>query len=145
MRKPINKIFEDVSKAPSVEAQIQVLHANFSQVLASVLKHMFDERIVFLLPDEPLPKEFIDTLDPDNHFGLYNEARKFYLLVQGHSPIKGETRTEKAKVERIFIDMMSSITKEDANILQHMVLHKSPYPNIDAELIEKAFPGLLAQ
>ena len=49
----------------------------------------------------------------------------------------------KAKREQLFINFLEMIDPEDAKLIISAKDKKIPYPNITAELVNEAFPGLI--
>ena len=55
----------------------------------------------------------------------------------------GNPNLKQAKREQIFIQMLETVSADDASLLLAMKNKKSPYKNITKSIINEAFPGLI--
>jgi hypothetical protein len=67
---------------------------------------------------------------------LYGEARKMPIFLEGSSNINPLKR------EKMFIDLLESITPEDAKLLVSIKDKKLPFEGLTPETIKKAYPGI---
>lgn len=134
-RKSISWILEFTSKLPNEEEQIKCLQANDSEAIKTILRGAFDPNIEWLLPEGSPPYEPCKYSNIDNM--LYSEIRRLYLFVKG-----GNDNLTTLKRESMFIDVLQSITPQDAELLVAIKDKKLPYPGLTAETVLKAFPGL---
>lgn len=118
---------------------VQHLRANDSQVLRHMLYLAYHPEVRFLLPEGPVPTEFYKPSEFDEPLRLYQESRRFYIFVQGG----GQEHLKPHKREQLFIDLVSSLEKEEGELVMSVKDKKLPYANITPELVKKAFPDLL--
>jgi len=136
MRLSISEILKQANEIDDSDKRIEFLHQQNSPALQTVISYCFDTRYKWLLPKGPAPYKPSDF--PDAHGMLYTEARKFYLFVEG-----GNNNLTRNKREQIFINMLESIDKNDAELLVSIKDGVMPYKRITRKFIEKAFPGLI--
>jgi hypothetical protein len=134
-RKSIAWILNFTSKLPNEEEQIKCLRANDGVAIRTILQFCFDPRIRWLLPEGDAPYD--PPAIANDASGLYAEARKLYLFVGG-----GNDNLPQLKRERLFLDLLQSVTPDDANLLISIKDKKFPYEGLTVETILKAFPGL---
>ena len=75
----------------------------------------------------------------DQESVLYSESRRLYLFTEGGNPNLKQTRRE-----YLFIQLLESIDKEDAKLMIAVKDKKLPYKGINVDIVNKAFPGLIA-
>lgn len=134
-RKSIAWILEFTSKLPNEEEQIKCLQANDNSAIRTVLKFCFDPNIKWLLPEGDAPYKPCEYPNMDNM--LYSEARRLYLFVEGGNP-----NLTTLKRESMFVELLQSITPEDAKLLVSIKDKKLPYKGLTSKTVLKAFPGL---
>jgi len=108
--KTIHAVLTEANEKDSVEERIQVLQENDSKVLRFVLQMAFDDNVQTLLPDgeppfNPVPKQ--------DQVTLHAMESKLPSLFK-YGPMSKAPAT---KVEMFFIDMLSKLKKEEANLL----------------------------
>lgn len=105
--------------------------------LITILKYTFDPRIKLALPEGDPPFTKLEKrLDVQGM--LYREARKLnYFLAEQYPNLK------QMKREIMFVELLESVDPDDADLLLAMKDKRSPYPNINYDLVHKTFPGLL--
>lgn len=133
-RRSIASILKEAAEQKNKLDRVNVLKRNDNPALRSVIAHMFDPRIKFMLPegDPPYkPSEF------DTEARLYAEVRKLYIWVQGVGPDMPTIKREK-----LFIDLLESVDPEDAKVLLSMKDKKSPYKGLTLDIAAAAFPEL---
>ena len=69
---------------------------------------------------------------------LYSVVRKLYLFIEGGNP-----NLTKMKREQLFINLLESIDKDDAELLVSIKDKKMPYKLITRKFVEKVYPGLI--
>lgn len=136
MRKSISEILEEASKASTNEDKIRILRANDSFALRVVLQYALDPNIKWLLPKGKVPYKPSDY--PDAHGVLYKEARRLYLFVEGGNPNLKQPRRE-----YLYIELLESVDKKDAELLVAIKDKKIPYKGINYKLVKEAFPEIL--
>ena len=136
MRLGIAEILKKVSGLNTDDERIAELRKNHSIPLCDVLKGIFNPYVVWMLPDTVPPYKPNELVD--QQAALYTQTRKFYLFTEDGNPNLKQLRRE-----ALFIELLETVDAEDAKLLIAMKDKTIPYPNITAELINKAFPGLL--
>lgn len=134
-RKSIAWILEFTSKLPNQAEQIKCLQANDNNAIRTVLRFCFDPNIKWLLPAGDAPYQQCEFPNVENM--LYAEARRLYLFVEG-----GNNNLHPLKRESMFIDLLQSITPEDARMLVSIKDKQLPFEGLSAETVLKAYPGL---
>lgn len=129
-------ILKECSELTTVNERIDFLKRNDAPIIRMLLKYAFDPSIVFLLPDGPPPYKPCDFLDQEGR--LYTEARKLYLFIEGGNP-----NLTKVKREMLFIQLIESLDKRDAELLIAIKDKKLPYKEITEKIVRGAFPDLL--
>lgn len=131
----MSEILSLVEKATTLEDKIRILRQNRSQPFVDVLQGAFDDRIIWLLPEGPVPYK------PSREQGisgiLYAETRKLRHFVRGGNPALSQT-----KRETLFIQLLEAIDPLDAKLLEYVKDKKLPYPSITYELLRQAFPDV---
>jgi hypothetical protein len=92
----------------------------------------------FLLSNHHHPYKPCEFLDQEGR--LYAELRRLYLFIEGGNP-----SLTKVKREYLFIQLLESIDKQDAELLVAVKDKKLPYKGLTASVVKKAFPGLLPE
>jgi hypothetical protein len=133
-RKSIAWILEFASKLPQ-EEQIKCLQANDSEPIRIILQYCFHPGAKWLLPEGAPPYTPCEFPNVENM--LYAEARKIYLFLEG-----GNDNLNPLKREKMFIDILESITPEDAKLLISIKEKKLPFEGLSPETIKKAYPGI---
>ena len=132
----ISEILEQAAQKTSDADKINFLYQHQSEALKTVLQYALHPGIKWALPPGAPPYKPTDFLDQEGM--LYMEARRLYLFVEG-----GNNDLKKVKREMMFIGLLESIHKKDAELLLAAKEKKLPYPSITANIINAAFPGLL--
>jgi len=132
----ISEIIEQAAQKPSDADKISHLQQNQSEALKTVLQYALHPGIRWALPPGAPPYKPTDFLDQEGM--LYMEARRLYLFVEG-----GKDDLKKIKREMMFIGLLESIHKKDAELLLAVKEKKLPYPSINYNIVNSAFPGLL--
>jgi hypothetical protein len=135
VRLKLSEICKTASEFDSVADRVLFLQKHQSPALVSLLKHMFDPNIKFVLPEgEPpyIPTSF------DARLFLYSEVRRFYLFTVG-----GHNGLTDMKRQKLFVELLESIDPEDAKLVVAMVNKTSPFKGLTRNVVSKAFPGLI--
>lgn len=135
MRLGISEILQLVNDADGPKEKAELLRKHDSPVLRTIIKHLFDKSIKFLIPNTIKYKKN-NLVDQENL--LYYEAKKLYLFVEnGHPTLTQEKR------EKLFVNFLENLSPADAALVYAMSQHKNPFPKIHRLTIEKVFPGLI--
>lgn len=135
MRKSIAWILKFTGELTSEVEQIKCLQANDNGALRLVLRGAFDPNVRWALPEGEPP--YIPCEYPNIDNMLYSEARRLYLFIEG-----GNVDLTPLKRESMFVDLLQSITPEDAKLLLAIKEKRLPYPGLSPETVLKAFPRL---
>lgn len=136
MRKSLSSILKTCSEGKTANDKAALLQQHASDPLLIILRYAFDPNIKFLLPEGAPPYKPCEFLDQESR--LYAELRRLYLFVEGGNP-----SLTKVKREFLFIQLLESIDKQDAELLCAVKDKKLPYKGMTAAVVKKAFPGLL--
>ena len=131
------EIVNTARKAETVEEKVAVLKENDTTQLRDILALMCDARWTFDLPETAPP--YTESDINESHGLLYREMRKMPYFVEQRQEGQGMNRVKK---EQIFIQMLESIDKEDAQLVVRTIA-KEPYPDLSPEVINKAFEGAI--
>jgi len=110
--------------------------ANLTPELKTVLKYTFHKNIQFELPKGAPPYKEMETPANWGHNRLPRELRKFQYFITGNNlnPIKREA---------MFIEVLESVSPEEAKLVLMMKDKKLTYKGITRKLIEEALPEIL--
>jgi hypothetical protein len=136
MRKSLSSILKTCSEGKTVNDKVALLQQLATEPVLIILKYAFDPNIKFLLPEGAPPYKPCDFLDQESR--LYSELRRLYIFFEGGNP-----SLTKVKREFLFIQLLESIDKQDAELLCAVKDKKLPYKGMTAAVVKKAFPGLL--
>lgn len=133
----IGELLRAVSLQKTKQAKIDLLLNNKTGALAKYFQHVFDPRIVFLLPKD------IDYMPAvglvDGPLAFLDHIRRLYIFCAG-----GNDLISQAQRESIFVNMLQTIDPLDAEAAVAMKDKKLPF-NVPRKLIEEAFPGFLPE
>ena len=131
------EIVNSARKAETVEEKVAILKRHDSTQLRDILALMCDARWTFDLPETAPP--YTESDINESHGLLYREMRKMPYFVEQRQEGQGMSRVKK---EQIFIQMLESIDKDDAQLVVRTIA-KEPYPDLSPEVINKAFEGAI--
>lgn len=141
MNSNVCDVFEVANKAKTKQERADILKANDSFALKSVLQLAFHPGVVAALPEGAPPYKKVDAAQNDYHRGyLHAEARKFGYLVE-----QPGQNLNRMKRENIFITILESLPGPEADMLiaaKDKKLHKL-YKGITADVAKLAFPDIL--
>ena len=135
----IHEILTRVGTRKTKEERIEVLKEYNCLALRDILKGGFDDEIQFLLPEGEPPYEPAPERNPPTT--LHKMSKKFrYFAVGG----PGE-RLPKARVEKMFIQVLEAIDPRDAKLVIAMKDKNLDYRGLNKKLVSEAFPGLISK
>jgi Family of unknown function (DUF6433) len=141
MNSNVCDVFEIACRYKTKQERADVLKANDSFALKSVLQLAFHPNVVAALPEGAPPYKKVDPIQNDYHRGyLHAESRKFGYLVE--QPGQNMNRMKR---ENIFITILESLPGPEADMLiaaKDKKLHKL-YKGITADVAKLAFPDIL--
>ena len=140
MRTSIHQVLEEMDKAKTKEAKINVLKAYDHVVLRGILQINYDPRVKFNLPEgEPPFKK--DTSVPLGYSetNLFTEFRRFYIWLDSTVNL---TRMRK---EQLFIQMLEGLhwTESEVVCLAKDRKLSTKYKSLKEDLVREAWPDLL--
>ena len=124
----------DLPAAKKASALKQI--ANLTPELKTVLQYTFHKNIVFELPAGVPPYKPMETPGNWGHNRLPKELRKFQYFLKGST-------LNSIKRESIFIEVLESVSPEEAKLVLMMKEKKLTYKGINRKLIEEALPEIL--
>jgi hypothetical protein len=133
-RYSVSEILKKCSEFPKKEEKVEALKVNCNEACKIVLQYMFHPQVKFLLPEGKPPFKY-SQFNEDNM--LHSEARRLYLFIEGAGP-----ELKPLKREQLFLDILQSVTPDDADLLLAMKDKKSPYKGLTKEVAYAAFPEL---
>ena len=143
MNNNICDILEVASKAKTKQERADILKANDSFALKSILQLAFHPNIVAALPEGAPPFKRVEDNQNDYFRGyLYAESRKLGYLVE-----QPDQNMPRMKRENIFITILESLPGPEADMLiaaKDKKLHKL-YKGITADVAKLAFPDILPE
>lgn len=124
----------DLPAAKKASALKQI--ANLTPELKTVLKYTFHKNILFELPKGVPPYKEMETPSNWGHNRLPRELRKFQYFITG-------TTLNSIKRESMFIEVLESVSPEEAKLVLMMKEKKLTYKGITRKLVEEALPEIL--
>lgn len=134
--------------------KIAVLTMNDSPQLRKIIKYVLDPQVVWwdMLNGTPPPYKPNRYLDAEGR--LFQEMRILYMFCEAGDEwmgLKPENYLTRAglqqnpkKREKIWIQLLESITPDDAELLCAAPKKEFPFKGLPRKVIDEAFPGLLA-
>tara|TARA_B110000503_G_scaffold47345_1_gene77167 strand:+ start:17710 stop:18156 length:447 start_codon:yes stop_codon:yes gene_type:complete len=138
----LDEILKSVSTKRTKEEKIQVLRENNSLGLRDVLKGAFDDSIIFIIPPGSPPYTPWEKQNPPAR--LRKASRQFRYFVSGGPG----SNMQKSKVEIMFIRLLESLVKEEAEVVIAMkdkLLQERYNKSLTKKLVAEAFPGLISK
>ena len=140
---PINPLISEVLKATSnaktKDQKIKILQENKTDALLSILIWNYDETAKSSIPEGEVPYNPSDAPAGTNyHTRLVVEYKKLYHFIEGASTL-GRT-----KRESMFIQMLESLHKDDADIICLVKDGKlQDKYRITHNIVKEAFPEII--
>lgn len=129
----INKAIELKTK----EDKVKWLKSNESVPLKRILAIMYDkDNYKLLIPHTKPP--YTPSEYPDSQGVLFRESRKIVYFFE--NPNKGDIHTHRRQA--LFIQMLESVHKEDAELLCKMIAQK-PLKGLTKATVNEAYPNLI--
>lgn len=135
MKRTLYNILKECAEQKTKKERILKLQELGSPVVQLLLKYAFDPNIKFLLPEGNPPYKPCEYLDQEGR--LYSEAKKLYLFVEG-----GNEHLTKLRRESLFIQLIESVDKNDAELLCCIKDKKTPFKTLTKDIVKEAFPNL---
>lgn len=130
------EIFNHLSELTNEDRPIAIKAiSNFRPDLKIVFQLIHDKNIEFDLPSGVPPYK---PLDMPNNWGynrLPKELRKFNYFIKSVTP-----NLNKIKREKIFIELLESVSAEEAKLVLMIKERKLEYKGLTKRYVKKAFP-----
>ena len=137
----VAEIFSEASKLKAKKDKIEFLSRyRHRKDLEHIVKGAYHPALVWLVPTGPLPEgtEFSDVPAVDLADDRLNRAwRQFKYLVKGGPDLK------QAKREDIYLNILRSVHRSEAELLMGIVGKKIPYKGLTRALMLETFPDWL--
>jgi len=130
----VSEILKRCSEYKKKEERVEALRVNCNESCKIVIQYMFHPDVKFALPDGKPPFKY-SQFDEQNM--LHSEARRLYLFLEGVNP-----DMKPLKRETLFLEILQSVTPDDADLLIAMKDKKSPYKGLTYDVAVAAFPEL---
>lgn len=128
----LSEIVNQASNISSKAERVEFLKKNNSRPLRNVLKLMYDKTLKFNIPNSAPP--YTPSESSESHGMLFREARKLVYFVEGF----GGDNMSQMRRESLFIQMLETVDKDDAELLIRMLTRK-PYKGITVAVLNEAF------
>ena len=141
----VHEILEAVDSERVKAKKLEILRTHGDDSFKMVMIWNFDETVVSMLPDGPVPYQPVEgDVQANREQGIpqrttiRNSARQFYRFVKG-----GDDAMNKIKRESIFINILQTLPQPEADILV-LVKDKALNTkyNITKELVAEAYPEI---
>ena len=131
-----SEILNKVAKLKTKKQKVEFLRQHNTDALRMVLKSSFDPKIVWQLPEGPVPFSPNAAPEGTEHTVLAMEARKLHNFIQG-----GNNALTQNKREMMFVQMLEGLHQTEAYMLvdaKDKILHKT-YKGLSAAVVKEAF------
>ena len=141
----VHELLEAVDSERVKAKKLELLRTHGDDSFKMVMIWNFDETVVSMLPDGPVPYQPVEgDVQANREQGIpqrttiRNSARQFYRFVKG-----GDDALNKIKRESIFINILQTLPQPEADILVLVKdkLLTTKY-NITKELVAEAYPEI---
>ena len=137
----VAEILSEASKLKAKKDKVEFLSRYRNRKdLEHIIKGAYHPAIEWLIPDGPLPAgiQFSDVPAPDLADNRLIQAwRQFQYLVKGGPDMK------QAKREDIYLNILRSVHRSEAELLMGIVGKKIPYKGLTRALMLETFPDWL--
>ena len=134
----LSEVLTKVSKQRTKAKKIQVLKENESLHLKSVLIWNFDDSVVSVLPEGPVPYDKNEAPAGTEHTYLAHEHKLLYNFIKG-----GNDFLKPVKREQLFLQLLEGLHEDEAEVICLMKDKNltSKY-KITKAVVEQAFPDI---
>ena len=135
----ITEVLRKVSNAKTKKEKIKLLQDNNSNALRQLLIWNFDESVVSMIPEGPVPYTPNDAPVGTDHTRLEQEYRGFYRFVKG-----GADKLPSLRRETMFVQLLEGLSAEEAELLCLVKDGKlnDKYKRITKTVVSEAFPSI---
>ena len=131
-----SEILDKVAKLKTKKQKVEFLRQHNTDALRMILKSSFDPKIVWQLPEGPVPFSPNEAPEGTEHTVLAMEARKLYNFIQG-----GNNALTQNKREMMFVQLLEGLHQTEAYMLvdaKDKILHKR-YKGLSSAVVKEAF------
>ena len=131
-----SEVLEKLGKLKTKKQKVKYLQDNNSDSLRMVIKSSFDPKIVWLLPEGPVPYVPNDAPEGTEHTRLEQEASKLFHFIKG-----GNDKLKQVKCETMFVQMLEGLQEGEAEVLilaKDKKLHQK-YKGLSKQVVQEAF------
>lgn len=141
----VHELLEAVGSERTKAKKVELLRNHADDALKMLFIWNFDETVISMLPEGPVPYQPVEgdiQASPDKGLPqrttIRNAGRQFYRFVKG-----GDDQLNKIKRESMFINLLETLPKEEADILI-LVKDKQLQTkyNITKELVAESYPEI---
>lgn len=136
-RLELYEVLDLVAQSKSRSDKIKVLQQHDTTPLRDYIRCVFDDRIVFNLPEGAPP--FTANREESVPSTWHKQNVKLQYFVKG---LKGDAMTP-IKREKLFIGVLESVHPKDADVLIGMINKKPTTKGLTKKLVQEAFPNLV--
>ena len=139
MQLSLSEIVNKACDLKTREEKVDWLRKNNSVPLRNILIGMYDKsKIEFLVPNTAPP--YNPSESHEVHGSLLRESRKLKYFIKG----MGFDDMNQIKRERVFIELLETVDKGDAELLIKMIKQK-PLKGLTPKIINEAFGPIIAE
>ena len=134
----LSEVLTKVSKQRTKAKKIQVLKENESLHLKSVLIWNFDDSVVSVLPEGPVPYDKNEAPAGTEHTYLAHEHKLLYNFIKG-----GNDFLKPVKREQLFLQLLEGLHSDEAEVICLMKDKKltSKY-KVTKAVVSEAYPDI---
>lgn len=134
----LSEVLAKVSKQRTKAKKIQVLKENESLHLKSVLIWNFDDTVVSVLPEGPVPFDKNEAPAGTEHTYLAHEHKILYNFIKG-----GNDFLKPVKREQLFLQLLEGLHEDEAEVICLMKDKKlTDKYKITKAVVTEAFPDI---
>ena len=134
----LSEVLTKVSKQRTKAKKIQVLKENESLHLKSVLIWNFDDSVVSVLPEGPVPYDKNEAPAGTEHTYLAHEHKLLYNFIKG-----GNDFLKPVKREQLFLQLLEGLHEDEAEVICLMKDKKlTDKYKITKAVVTEAFPDI---
>ena len=134
----LSEVLAKVSKQRTKAKKIQVLKENESLHLKSVLIWNFDDTVVSVLPEGPVPYDKNEAPAGTEHTYLAHEYKILYNFIKG-----GNDFIKPVKREQLFLQLLEGLHEDEAEVICLMKDKKlTDKYKITKTVVTEAFPDI---
>ena len=134
----LSEVLTKVSKQRTKAKKIQVLKENESLHLKSVLIWNFDDSVVSVLPEGPVPYDKNEAPAGTEHTYLAHEHKLLYNFIKG-----GNDFLKPVKREQLFLQLLEGLHEDEAEVICLMKDKKlTDKYKVTKAVVTEAFPDI---